>query len=144
MPVIEIFCDGSCVSGSGGWGAVLRFGNRKKEFSGRIPIETTSQRAELIAFIEAFNQIKDRTYEIHVYTDSQYLQKGISEWSYRWLRNGWKTSNKKPVENQDLWKEILMISKGCDIHWHWVRGHAGHPEQERADTLALKEARAKA
>lgn len=141
MPVIEVFCDGSCVNGNGGWGAVLRFGKREKEFSGRIPVETNSNRAELIAFIEAFNVIKDRSHEIHIYTDSQYLQKGVSEWSHRWLRNGWKTAHKKPVENQDLWKEILMISTGCDIHWHWVRGHAGHPEQERADKLALKEAR---
>jgi ribonuclease HI len=141
MPVIEIFCDGSCVNGNGGWGAVLRFGTRKKEFSGRIPVPTTSQRAELIAFIEAFNQIKDRSHGIHVYTDSQYLQKGMSEWIAEWAKRDWRASNKKPVKNQDLWKEILMISNGCNISWHWVRGHAGHPEQERADKLALREAR---
>ena len=141
MPMIEIFCDGSCVNGKGGWGAVLRYGEYEKNFSGSIPGETTSQRAELIAFIEAFGKLKKREgHEIHVHTDSQYLQKGISEWSKKWRINGWKKANGKPVLNKDLWKEVIMCNDAAEVRWHWIRGHSGHPQNEIADKLALRAA----
>ena len=121
--VVEIYTDGACSGnpGPGGWGAILRMGETEKEICGGEPA-TTNNRMELLAVIEALQALK-RPVEARVYTDSQYVQKGISEWIHGWKRRGWKTANKQPVKNEDL-------------EWCWVKGHAGHVENERADALA--------
>ena len=136
MTDIEIFTDGACKGnpGPGGWGAILRQGEREKELWGG-EASTTNNRMELIAVIRALEALK-RPSRVRVYTDSQYVQKGISEWIHGWKRKGWKTADRKDVKNADLWRELDGLAGRHDIEWHWVKGHAGHPENERADALA--------
>ncbi len=133
---VEIFTDGACSGnpGPGGWGAVLRYGSAEKELSGGEP-ETTNNRMELMAAIAALEALKEPC-EVHLTTDSQYLRKGITEWIHGWKRNGWRTSGRKPVKNADLWQRLEDAAARHDVHWHWVKGHAGHEENERADALA--------
>ena len=133
---IEIYTDGACKGnpGPGGWGALLRWrGNEKELFGGEA--RTTNNRMELLAVIRALESIR-RPSTIVVHTDSQYVQKGISEWLRAWKARGWKTADRKPVKNEDLWRELDALAARHDIHWRWVRGHSGHPENERADALA--------
>lgn len=136
MSEIEIFTDGACRGnpGPGGWGAILRSGGREKELWGGEE-GTTNNRMELTAVIRALEALKQRS-RVRVYTDSQYVQKGISEWIHAWKRKGWKTADKKDVKNADLWRELDVLAQRHEVEWHWVRGHAGHPENERADALA--------
>ena len=135
---VRIYTDGACKGnpGPGGWGALLQFDGREKELCGGEPA-TTNNRMELTAVIRALQALRRRC-EVDLYTDSQYVQKGISEWVASWKRRGWKTADKKPVKNVDLWLELDRLAGGHDIRWHWVRGHAGHAENERADQLANK------
>ena len=134
--MVEIYTDGACKGnpGVGGWGAILRFGEREKEIFGGTA-NTTNNRMEMTAVIEALRSLS-RPCDVIVFTDSSYVQKGISEWIHGWKRNGWKTSDKKPVKNADLWQTLDQLASGHNIEWRWVRGHAGHPENERADQLA--------
>ena len=134
--VVEIFTDGACRGnpGPGGWGAILRFNGAEKELFGG-EAATTNNRMELTAVIRALEALSKPS-KVAVYTDSQYVQKGIKEWIHGWKRNGWKTSDKKDVKNKELWVELDELRKKHDIGWHWVKGHAGHPENERADALA--------
>jgi ribonuclease HI len=136
---IEIFTDGACSGnpGPGGWGAVLRFQGKEREISGGHP-ETTNNQMELQAAIEALKALKEPC-SIELYTDSQYLRQGITQWIHNWKRNGWKTADKKPVKNQALWEELDALVKIHAINWHWLKGHAGHPENERCDELARNE-----
>jgi ribonuclease HI len=137
--VVEIFSDGACRGnpGPGGWGALLRAkGGAEKELWGG-EADTTNNRMELTAVIRALEALKRPT-RVQVYTDSQYVQKGISEWIRSWKRRGWKTADKKPVKNVDLWQQLDELAARHAVEWHWVRGHAGHPENERADRLANK------
>lgn len=133
---VRIFADGACKGnpGPGGWGAILRFGDSEKEIFGGEPA-TTNNRMELRAVIEALTLLTRRC-AIEVYTDSAYVQKGISEWIHGWKRNGWRTADKKPVKNDDLWRVLDQLASQHQIEWRWVKGHAGHPENERADALA--------
>jgi ribonuclease HI len=136
--VIHIYSDGACRGnpGPGGWGAIIRSGNIEKELFGG-ETATTNNRMELTAVIRALEALKPPS-KVCLYTDSQYVQKGISQWIHAWKRNGWKTADKKPVKNEDLWRELDELRKRHDIEWHWVKGHAGHAENERADALANK------
>ena len=136
--VVEVYSDGACRGnpGPGGWGVLLRAKGAEKELWGG-EAATTNNRMELMAVIRALEALKRRS-RVRVYTDSQYVQKGISEWVRKWKRNGWKTAERKPVKNDDLWKRLDELALQHDIEWHWVRGHAGHPENERADRLANK------
>ena len=133
---VRIYTDGACKGnpGRGGWGALLQLDGREKELCGGEP-HTTNNRMELTAVIRALEALK-RPCEIDLYTDSQYVQKGIGEWIEAWKRRGWKTADRKPVKNVDLWLELDRLAGGHSIRWHWVRGHAGHVENERADALA--------
>ena len=133
---VEIFTDGACRGnpGPGGWGALLRTGEREKELYG-CERETTNNRMELMAAIIALESIK-RPCEITLTTDSQYVRKGITEWIANWKRRGWKTADKKPVKNQDLWQRLEAATHQHKIHWKWIKGHSGHVENERADRLA--------
>jgi len=136
--VVDLYTDGACKGnpGPGGWGALLRFGDHEKELCGGEP-ETTNNRMELTAVIEGLRALK-RACKVRVHTDSQYVQKGISEWLANWRRRGWKTSEGKPVKNQDLWQALDQAVAEHEVEWFWVKGHAGHPENERADALANK------
>jgi ribonuclease HI len=136
--IVDIFTDGACSGnpGPGGWGAVLRMGSHQKELFGGEPA-TTNNRMELTAVIRALEALK-RPVIARVHTDSQYVQKGISEWIHAWKRRGWKTADRQPVKNDDLWRELDALSSRHRIEWHWVRGHAGHPDNERADRLARR------
>jgi ribonuclease HI len=136
--IIEIYADGACKGnpGPGGWGVLLRSGGREKEMFGG-EAQTTNNRMELTAVIEGLRALKERS-TVRVYTDSQYVQKGISEWIHSWKRRGWLTADKKPVKNVDLWKVLDEAAQLHQVSWHWVKGHAGHPENERADALANK------
>ncbi len=135
-PAVEIFSDGACSGnpGPGGWGAVLRYGAHEKELSGGEPA-TTNNRMELLAAICGLEALK-RPCRVSLYTDSQYLRNGITQWLPEWKRRGWRTADKKPVKNLDLWQRLEAAAARHEIQWHWVRGHAGHPENERADALA--------
>ena len=135
---VDIFTDGACSGnpGPGGWGVLLRWGDVEKELSGGEP-NTTNNRMELTAVIRALEQLKNPS-QVRVVTDSQYVQKGISEWIHGWKQKGWKTSNKQPVKNADLWQQLDAISSRHQVEWVWVRGHDGHAGNERADTLANK------
>ena len=135
---VRIYTDGACKGnpGPGGWGALLQLDGREKELCGGEP-DTTNNRMELTAVIRALEALK-RPCAVDIYTDSQYVQKGISEWIVAWKRRGWKTADKKPVKNVDLWLELDQLVGGHEIQWHWVKGHAGHAENERADQLANK------
>lgn len=134
--LVDIFTDGACSGnpGPGGWGALLRHGENERELFGGEPA-TTNNRMELTAVIEALRALK-RPSRIRVHTDSQYVQKGISEWIVGWKRRGWKTAAKEPVKNVDLWQALDREAARHEIEWLWVRGHAGHVENERADALA--------
>jgi ribonuclease HI len=136
--LVEIYSDGACRGnpGPGGWGAILRFNGTEKELFGG-EAATTNNKMELTAVIRALEALT-RPSKVHVYTDSQYVQKGIKEWIHGWKRNGWKTAAKEPVKNKELWIELDELRKKHEIEWHWVKGHAGHPENERADALANK------
>ena len=135
-PRVEIFTDGACKGnpGPGGWGAVVRSGAREKELSGGEPL-TTNNRMELLAAIRALESLT-RPCEVVLHTDSIYVRDGISKWIHGWRRNGWKTADRKPVKNAELWQELLDAAAPHRIDWRWVKGHSGHPENERADRLA--------
>ncbi|MET1254669.1 ribonuclease HI [Aliikangiella maris] len=136
MSYISIFTDGACRGnpGPGGWGAILRAGEHLKEIYGGES-QTTNNRMELTAAIKALEAIK-RPSKVILTTDSQYVRKGITEWLPGWKARGWKNSAKKPVKNADLWQILDQLNQRHDIEWRWVKGHSGHPENERADTLA--------
>jgi ribonuclease HI len=133
---LNIYADGGCRGnpGPGGWGVLLQTGTLEKELWGG-EADTTNNRMELTAVIRALEALK-RPSTVHVHTDSQYVQKGISEWIHNWKRNGWRTSDKKPVKNTDLWQLLDGLARQHEIRWIWVKGHAGHPGNERADRLA--------
>ncbi len=133
---VEAYTDGACSGnpGPGGWGVILRYGGVEKELSGGAA-ETTNNRMELLAAIEALNALK-RPCRVALYTDSTYVKDGITQWITRWKQNGWRTSAKKPVKNAELWQRLDEAITRHDMSWHWVKGHAGHLENERADELA--------
>ena len=133
---IEIFTDGACSGnpGPGGWGAVLRYGGVEKELSGGAA-QTTNNRMEMMAAIAALEALT-RPSQVHLHTDSKYLMNGITLWIDNWRRRGWRTADKKPVKNVDLWRRLESATGPHQVRWHWVKGHAGHPENERADALA--------
>jgi ribonuclease HI len=135
---IDIFTDGACSGnpGPGGWGAILRTGAHEKEIWGGEP-HTTNNRMEMLAVIRALELLK-RPVVARVHTDSQYVQKGISEWIHGWKARGWKTAAKAPVKNEDLWRALDEAASRHQVDWIWVRGHAGHVENERADELARR------
>jgi ribonuclease HI len=135
---VDIFTDGACSGnpGPGGWGAILRSNGKEREIFGG-EAQTTNNRMEMMAVIEALRVLK-RPVSARVYTDSQYVQKGISEWIHGWKRRGWKTADKKPVKNEDLWRILDALAAEHHVEWHWVKGHAGHAENERADELARR------
>jgi ribonuclease HI len=133
---VTIHTDGACSGnpGPGGWGAILQWGGHTKEFHGG-EAHTTNNRMELMAAIVALESLK-RPVVVDLHTDSQYLRQGITSWIHGWKNNGWRTADKKPVKNADLWKRLDAIVHRHKVHWHWVRGHAGHDLNERADELA--------
>src|SRR5206468_12342225 len=133
---VRIYTDGACKGnpGPGGWGAVLQMDGEERELFGGEP-QTTNNRMELTAVIRSL-ELLELPVQIEVYTDSQYVQKGISEWLHDWKRRGWRTADKKPVKNVHLWRELDRLACLHRIAWHWVKGHAAHPENERADALA--------
>jgi ribonuclease HI len=136
LPKVVIHTDGACSGnpGPGGWGAILESGTHRKEIKGGETL-TTNNRMELIAAIEALEALKQPTH-IELYTDSNYLRGGITQWIKKWKVNGWRTSDKKPVANEDLWKRLELATERHKVHWHWVKGHTGHNDNERADELA--------
>ena len=136
MQDVEIYTNGACSGnpGPGGWGAVLIFGDHRKEMMGG-DVETTNNRMEMSAAIEALNALKQPC-KVGLHTDSNYLRDGITKWIKNWKRNGWRTASKKPVKNTDLWQALEGACDRHDVNWHWVKGHAGHPENELADELA--------
>jgi len=142
LPEVEIFTDGACKGnpGPGGWGAVLRFGAREQELSGGEPL-TTNNRMEMMAAIRALNAL-NKPCRVSLTTDSNYVRDGITKWINGWRRNGWKTADRKPVKNADLWLALLEATAAHRVEWHWVRGHDGHPENDRADALASAAAEA--
>jgi ribonuclease HI len=133
---VEIFTDGACRGnpGPGGWGAILRYRGVEKELKGGDPA-TTNNRMEMMAVLEALNSLT-RSCAVDLYTDSQYVMKGMTEWLRGWKARGWKTADKKPVKNEDLWRALDEACARHRVTWHWVKGHAGHVENERADQLA--------
>lgn len=135
---VEIYADGACKGnpGPGGWGAILQAGGKQKELFGGEPA-TTNNRMELMAVIRALESLK-RPCAVTLFTDSQYVQKGMTEWIHAWKRRGWKTAGKQPVKNEDLWRRLEAAANVHRIDWRWVRGHAGNPGNERADLLANK------
>ena len=136
--LVEIFTDGACSPnpGPGGWGAILRSGRHEREIYGGEPV-TTNNRMEIMAAIQSLERLT-RPATVHVYTDSVYLRKGITEWLPRWKLNGWQTRDRKPVKNADLWLRLEAATQNHALQWFWVKGHAGHPENERADELACR------
>ena len=134
--VVDLYTDGACKGnpGVGGWGVLMRYGGTEKSLCGG-EAQTTNNRMELMAVIEGLKAL-NRTCKVREHTDSQYVQKGISEWLANWIRRGWKTAGGGAVKNQDLWQALAEQSKRHEVSWHWVRGHAGHAENERADALA--------
>ena len=140
LPQVEIFTDGACKGnpGPGGWGAILRSNGKERELSGGES-PTTNNRMELMAAIEALNALK-KPCRVQLWTDSNYVRDGITKWIHGWRRNGWKTADKKPVKNAELWQALLEAAGPHRIEWQSLKGHAGHPENERADALACAEA----
>ena len=138
--IVEIYSDGSCLGnpGPGGWGVLLRWRGMERELSGGEQ-DTTNNRMELRAAIEALNALKKPS-QVVLTTDSRYVIQGINEWMAGWVARGWKTASKQPVKNQDLWQALNSAIQPHDITWQWVKGHAGHDENERVDTLARNEA----
>lgn len=141
MREVEIYTDGACLGnpGPGGWGAVLLSGRHRREISGSDPA-TTNNRMELMAAIEGLEALK-RPCRVVLHTDSRYVKQGITEWLPRWQKNGWRTASRKPVENRPLWERLIAATEPHDVHWRWVRGHAGNPGNEKADELARTAAR---
>lgn len=133
---VEIATDGACKGnpGPGGWGAIIRYGQHEKEMSGGED-PSTNNRMELTAVIEALNSLK-RPCDVRLSTDSKYVLDGLTKWIHGWQKNGWRTADKKPVKNVELWQALLAATKRHKIRWEWVKGHAGHPDNERADKLA--------
>ncbi|ABC29329.1 Ribonuclease HI [Hahella chejuensis KCTC 2396] len=136
MKTVEIYTDGACKKnpGPGGWGAILIYGKNEKEIYGG-ELDTTNNRMELMAAIEALRALKQGC-KVELYTDSQYVRKGITEWMQNWIKKGWRTSGGDPVKNVDLWQALDKERNKHDISWRWVKGHSGHPLNERADELA--------
>lgn len=134
--MVEVYSDGACKGnpGPGGWGALLRYGAHEKELWGG-EADTTNNRMELTAVIEALEALKGPS-QVRITTDSQYVKQGVTSWMARWKRNGWVTAERKPVKNRDLWERLDRALSRHELQWHWVRGHTGHPENERADGLA--------
>lgn len=139
---VHIWTDGACLGnpGPGGWGAVLRWNGHERELFGGER-ETTNNRMELMAAIQGLESLR-RPCRVILTTDSQYVRKGITEWMINWKKNGWKTASKKPVKNAELWQRLDQARQRHDVQWDWVKGHSGHPENERADQLASSAARA--
>jgi ribonuclease HI len=137
-PKVVIHTDGACSGnpGPGGWGAVLHYGGKEKELSGG-DLQTTNNRMELMAAIQAL-EVLTRPCKVELHTDSQYVQKGIHEWIHGWKKRGWLTADKKPVKNDDLWKRLDAARARHDVDWRWIKGHAGHEFNERADALARR------
>jgi ribonuclease HI len=136
-PDVELFTDGACSGnpGPGGWGVLLRYGDHTKELYGGEPAPTTNNRMELTAAISALEHLT-RPSTVRLHTDSTYVRSGITQWIANWQRNGWKTSDRKPVKNADLWQRLATAMARHDVEWLWVKGHAGDPGNERADALA--------
>ena len=136
LPHVEIATDGACKGnpGPGGWGALIRHGTREKELSGGEPL-TTNNRMELMAAIQGLNALK-KPCRVTLSTDSLYVMDGLTKWVKGWLRNGWKTADRKPVKNAELWQALIAAAEPHRVEWKWVKGHAGHPDNERADKLA--------
>ena len=136
--VVEVYADGACKGnpGPGGWDVLLIEGGRERELHSGEPA-TTNNRMELTAVIRALEALPHGS-RVRLYTDSQYVQKGMKEWIHDWKRRGWRTADKKPVKNDDLWKHLDELARNHRVEWHWVRGHDGHPGNERADALANK------
>ncbi len=134
--MVKIFTDGACCGnpGPGGYGAILKYGQEIKEISG-CESETTNNRMEMMAVIEALGQIK-RPCKIRVFTDSNYVVKGMTEWIQGWIKRNWLNAQKQPVKNRDLWEDLLRLSAAHKIQWQWIKGHSGHPENERCDQIA--------
>ncbi len=134
---VDIYTDGACSGnpGPGGWGVVMRWKGVDKELSGSED-DTTNNRMELMAAIQGLETLKRGVDRVRVHTDSTYVKDGITKWIHGWKKNGWKTAAKKPVKNQDLWQRLEEALSGHDIAWHWIKGHSGHPENERCDELA--------
>jgi ribonuclease HI len=141
MKQVQLITDGACLGnpGPGGWASILRYNGRHKEMSGSER-ETTNNRMELTAAIEGLRALKERC-EVEVVTDSEYLKNGITKWIANWKRNGWKTSDRKPVMNQDLWEELDELVNGHQVRWTWTKGHANHADNNRCDELATEAAR---
>ncbi|KUO55170.1 MAG: hypothetical protein APF78_04600 [Sphingomonadales bacterium BRH_c3] len=143
MKQVVIFTDGACKGnpGPGGWGAILRMGRHEKEMSGG-EAETTNNRMEMTAVIKALGALNEPC-KVALYSDSKYVVEGITKWVGGWQKRGWKTAAKKPVLNEDLWRELIEAAARHDVTWHWIKAHNGHPENERADRLASDEADAR-
>ena len=140
LQLVEIYTDGACRGnpGPGGWAALLRMGEKERELSGGEPL-TTNNRMELTAAIKGLEALK-RPCRVALHTDSQYVRDGITKWIHGWKRNGWRTSDRKPVKNAELWQELIEAVGPHRVEWHWVKGHSGHPENDRVDALACAEA----
>jgi ribonuclease HI len=138
MPQVTIYTDGACSGnpGPGGWGAVLISGARERDLWGGDPA-TTNNRMELMAAIQALETLK-MPCRVELHTDSQYLRQGVTQWIHAWKARGWKTADRSPVKNEDLWRRLDTARGRHDVHWHWVKGHSGHPLNERADALARR------
>ena len=136
LPLIEIFTDGACRGnpGPGGWAALLRKGSAEREISGGEP-DTTNNRMELLAAIHALNALS-KPCRVELHTDSVYVRDGITRWIHKWRLNGWRTSDKKPVKNAELWQQLVEAAAPHRVEWRWVKGHSGHPENDRVDALA--------
>ena len=137
MKQMEIYTDGACSGnpGPGGWGVLLRYGDHEKELSGG-ETDTTNNRMEMMAVIQALTSLKE-TCDVDIYTDSKYVIQGMTEWLDGWKRKNWQTASKKPVKNVDLWQALDTLVQQHNVRWHWVKGHAGHEENERVDALAV-------
>jgi len=142
LPQVEIFTDGACKGnpGPGGWAALIRMGAREKELSGGEPL-TTNNRMELLAAIRALEALS-RPCRVSLTTDSNYVRDGIMKWIHGWMRNGWRTADRKPVKNAELWQALLAATEPHRVEWHWVKGHSGHAENDRVDELACAAAEA--
>jgi ribonuclease HI len=140
LRLVEIFTDGACRGnpGPGGWAALLRTGGKEREIAGGEPL-TTNNRMELMAAIKGLQALK-RPCRVQLHTDSIYVRDGITRWVHKWQRNGWRTSDKKPVKNAELWQELIEAAAPHRIEWKWVKGHSGHSENDRVDALACAEA----
>jgi ribonuclease HI len=140
LPLVEMFTDGACRGnpGPGGWAALLRMGEKEKEFGGGEPL-TTNNRMELMAAIRGLQALK-KPCRVELHTDSVYVRDGITRWIHNWRRNGWRTSDRKPVKNAELWQELIDAAEPHHVEWRWVKGHSGHPDNDRVDALACTEA----